>query len=406
MLIGSPRISTARPGPAQSLAWPFRVNWRAGASETIEFRTDIVTSRSGREQRRAIRPKPRYSYEWSTWAKADRYRLLAGLAYGHPGRSRLVPHPTDRVRLSADAAAAGNSLPVASIPAWAQPGVYAILEGEQRELVRIAAVGASIEIDGLLLADWPARTILRRAMPGVLASTFSYRAETNDLASFSVRFEADPGDSYEQGAGTPGVSFDSREVFTWKPNWTDPVEIGIDSGRESIDYGFGLISHSYPLRAPVATTKASFLATSWADAAAMKEFFIRQQGARGEFWLPSFTRDLIPRQNVQTNKIVTEGSTDYYAYKDEPINRAVVLRETDGTLHYNRIIEVTLNGSGHSSFTVQNLWPEVFQLSQVGSISFMSLARFFGDAVTIDWQTSEVASLALNFKRLEYQGAE
>lgn len=407
MLIGSPRISLARPAPAQSLAWPFRVNWKAGATEQIAFKTDVVTSRTGREQRRSVRPLPRYSYEWSTWAKADRFRELAGRAYGKAGRSLVLPHPTDRIRLPAPAAASASTLLIDPLPEWLQPGVYAILEGDTRELIRVQALGTGeITIDGLLLADWPAGTILRRAMYGVLDPAFTMKMRTSDLASFSVRFEADPGDAYQDGPGTAGDVFNGREVFPYRPNWTDGLELGIDSGRETVDYGFGLIAHTLPLRAPLATVKGTYLARSWDEAKAIKQFFIRQQGQRGEFFMPTWTNDIIPRSNVQTNTIITEGLADYYRYKDEMIHRAVVLRETDGTLHYNRIIAVADNGSGHTRFTVESLWPEVFQLKQIKSICFMPLTRFLNDTITIDWQTGEVANFVLTFKQLEYQGAE
>lgn len=59
-----------------TFVWPLRPNWRGSYAVTYQFATDILITRSGREQRRALRDAPRQQIKFTVTAAQDRFRAL------------------------------------------------------------------------------------------------------------------------------------------------------------------------------------------------------------------------------------------------------------------------------------------------------------------------------------------
>jgi hypothetical protein len=81
------------------MIWPFEVDWSSTVSETLEWKTTILTSESGAEQRYAVRVTPRRFFEVA-YLLTDYERTFFDLflmSYG--GSNFLFPIPTEFVYL-------------------------------------------------------------------------------------------------------------------------------------------------------------------------------------------------------------------------------------------------------------------------------------------------------------------
>lgn len=403
---GTPTISGGSIAPTQEKLWPFKVNWDEQVSEQIEFRTDVFETRSGREQRRAIRLKPRYKYEVSTWAAGEKQQRLTRLIRGRGGNEFVFRHPVDWIELDSTASSGVNLLTLADAPPyWVIENSYLMLDdGTDQEICRVLQTDInSIYINGVLKNEWPAGTKIRRAFAGRLDQPFNFDALTNRVGAFKITVAVDPQSNYEDDIGSAAVTFDSRELFLAKPNWSQPLNFDFDFGRETIDYGQGRVKHGLPKNTYKVLRKATFLGRSRAEITDLVQMFLRMKGQRGEFYAPSLTDD-ITAASISGGSVYVDGHELYRAMKDDLTNMALFARKSDGSYLVSKVSAVARN-MGQTQLTLTTSWGTV-AVNTVKSISVMSLWRFATDVLTVDWINSNTANIVMSFRSLENQASE
>ena len=86
----------------QNKAWGFPIQWARSYGEEIRFRTEIITSRNGKEQRIAQRVKPRLAYDFESFLNFKDFQKAARLLAENQGKEIAVPHPRRRAELTAE----------------------------------------------------------------------------------------------------------------------------------------------------------------------------------------------------------------------------------------------------------------------------------------------------------------
>mgnify|MGYP001017047157 FL=1 len=373
--------------------------------EQIEYRTDIFETRSGREQRRALRLNPRYKYEVSTWAAEDQLQRLNRLIRGRGGQEFIFWHPVDWVELQDIGPVGGTSL-LCDLPAWAIEGGYIVLDdGVKREVCRINTTTiSSININGGLLNEFAAGdTKIRRAFAGRLDQPFNVDMLTNRVGAFKVNVSVDPQGNYTDDEGSAAATFDGRELFLSKPNWIQPVNFDIDFGRETIDYGQGRIAHGLPKNTYKMLRKATFMGRSRDQISDMVAFFRRMKGQRGEFYAPSLVDD-ITASSISGGYVNVDGLELYRMMKDDVTAKALFARKSDGSYLVSKVSAVA-NNSGNTRLTLTTSWGTV-AVNTIKSISVLLLWRFASDTLTVDWLNSRTANMVLSMRSLENQASE
>lgn len=77
----------------QNRAWNFPIQWSRAFGEEIRFRTEIITSRRGVEQRIAQRANPRISYDFESFLNFKDFREALLRLNENQGRPIHFPHP-------------------------------------------------------------------------------------------------------------------------------------------------------------------------------------------------------------------------------------------------------------------------------------------------------------------------
>lgn len=77
----------------QNRAWNFPVQWSRAFGEEIRFRTEIITSRRGNEQRIAQRANPRIGYDFESFLAGDDFREALLRLSENQGQPIHFPHP-------------------------------------------------------------------------------------------------------------------------------------------------------------------------------------------------------------------------------------------------------------------------------------------------------------------------
>lgn len=366
---------------------PFRVNWRDGVTERLEWKTDTQADFLGNEQRRALRLTPRREWEvtLSLW---DGERAFWDLWLHRLGGTEfLFPLWHDSVRAAQEAAQGDSEVRVDTRALEFTAGSYALLRGPtalscQRVLVQEVHDDRIVLSEPLAVA-WPKGTRVEPLVRGRLSEQNDVKAITSRVSETTVVFEgtrAQPYalgvDSWDQFLGVPVLPTGpnrSEEVsaqFAWAFSESDS-ETGrryrkSDSGRAFVQQ-----KHSWLLRGR--TAKSEF-----------RSLLYRLSGAAGALWLPTFNDDLQMTRDTPDGVMslyvrnigwsYTGGATSGREY--------VVIELVGGTRIFRRITGTAASGNpAEERLLVNAAFPGGLLRSAVRRISFMDTARLQNDRV-------------------------
>lgn len=397
--------------------WPLRINWGGGVENDYEFKTDIFRARKGREQRRALILEARKAWRYSGLISLDVFRDVFKYIARRYDQISYFPDPFISVKTDVVLSAGTDVLSVpTTLPWWIVGGAYVILtHGDTSELVEVLDVSSPLfRIHGSLINTFPVGTRICRADPIRVQDATSFKNETRGVATVTVSLLADPTLYATHEISEATDFFDGREIFLKKPNWREGIEAKlISDGRETVDVGRGPISVFSPIGYVDREYRGAFVGREIDETFEIIDFFCRQRGRQGEFFMPTGTADLkaiLPLASGAAT-LTTEGVNDYATHNDtegtgsEEILKAVYVGLEGGTYIAKKISSVALSG-GNSVLTMDSNWGADVPLSQIRYISYLPLCRFAGDTLTIQWPTRGVSQFNLTFRTLEYQVAE
>lgn len=393
--------------------WNFPVQWSDPFSWTLSFKTEIISSESGKEQRRALRVYPRKSFSFKFDALPQH---VEGFQFAMSTAQRkyvVMPEPVRKVRLTRAIPVNWAIIEVDKIEPWIAVGKYiALLHSNKAHVSEILDIsGKTIYLAVGSGEAWPVRTRVSPAWKGLLSESMSYTFPTNRVAQGGVEFGVLPTEELATG-GSPEVrntAYRFERLF-FKVNWNEPAEESFVQERQVIDYGRGAVA----LFAPVAYTGRtySFDTALFSATAAHKlaEFFIRHKGRQGEFvFVPPvrITMKLAEPTSLSSNTIRLQGDLARRAYAADPTLRILAIKvKTTGQTILRRVRAAAQAPFNTTILTLDYPVPELISTDNVDSIYWASLGRFESDDLTIDWQTTEVATSRLSVRALEYQDSE
>lgn len=407
-------ITGFRIQPPDSHLWPFKPNWSTPWSATYEWKTDIISSRNGTEQRRATRVAPRRSLSFANVVRPEAQIEFKRMISRRSKGTFAVADPTTHVLVSVPVSNQDSAI-LTAVPWWVAPDKYVVFEyGEQRVRRQVKEVdGPNVTFwltDGL---SWPAGT---RVYPGLvceLPDEFSTTRRSQRVSSYNVTFEVVPGSSPLESLGTPFELFDGREVLPFRHNWTENQTLVFLRPSELVGFPYGVQDRFYPAPTPRFRVQLTTSFKSSAEAATLRQFATRMRGRQGEFYMSLGTDDLVPHldllPNVDTQYLRTEGSADFLAYRENETARAIEVVLFDGTVLRRVIdsVEYVDDMQGESTqFNLRGQWPYTILLADIQKVSFLHVWRLSSDTYDESWDTSSVCRVQINFETLKREEAE
>lgn len=391
----------ATPGIAR--LWQYRPDWSGGVSVRRAFRTDVITSRNGTEQRRSLRDVPRYSLDFSAIVQGADLQAAKLELRAAQNRPRAVPDWT-RFATTTGASSAGNTtLTVASPPAWLAPGQLAYLcNGSQSELVLIELVYIDeVEIAGALENNWPSGSTIRPVVFGLLAGQINASRLNRAAQDLAINIEAYPGAEPPEDAGTAGDTFNGYEIFTEPLNFGSSPSVDYLWPVEQVDYGIGRTAQFRPIQQHELVVGGDFVGRTRAAVQAVERFWLRHKGRRSAFYRPTCEKDLTLAADATSSLTIDiEGTTlaDEFGAFDAPYtDTALEIVLTNGTRIRRSIASVAVAGS-NSRLTLNA--STTAAVADVARISWMPLCRFANDELVTRWLSPTAATIALSFQSL------
>jgi len=400
---------------------PIVPNWKNGVRDTYEFKTDIFISRDKTEQRRSLRTQPRRSIEAALVLDGARLRVFSdAITKAIDGKVEIGDFSADGAAVTATAEIGSTILHVDHVPAWLIGSMSCVLQSG-RSAVKVAVdfiSGNQVVLSTALAAAVGAGAYLLPILPASVANSTTLSLHTTMVATSSVRFEVEPGTTVREADALPfdgGPTGETTQVFgpaallygryvlLRKPNYLQRPQMAFQVSHEVVDYDRGITKTFTPVPIVSRTLTATYLASSRAEAMALLDIFVRAKGRAGEIYVPTWGNDF-PAVKTVAAKVVTVAGVDFYnTYNGNPAHVAALFRNRNGDLVPRSIVSMAIVGGDTAITFDTNIG---ITAANIEIISWMFVARFAQDSLTLNWKTNGVADVSLSFTTLVNLSAE
>ncbi len=359
-------------------------------NETVETRTEILSSRTG-EQRIAMRSAPRQFFSYGVRLTGARFGRAKNYAQRRAGTVIGVPVWIDGVTLAGDVASADTTIAIDTTRGdWRVDGGVMIWESpEHYVLCRIAAVAdALLTLLGSVGDDFTKPTIipLRSAIPyegfQVIRDTTYQDVTAKFQVVDNILLDEDAG--YDQYEGLDVISETPKLVSDIAESIIRPAEyfdngfgpIAIEPERDYVDYGQTISFHEYRG------------AQLW-----RRRCWIHSlNGKQKPFWLPSFNADLSLQATIgasdTTVAVASIGTEASYS------NRRVMILLKNGTKFYREIMGAA-NAGANDVLTISSSLGQSVAAADMALFCFLSKVRLSTDSVEFSHQFDDASVVSI-----------
>ena len=386
-----------------AVQFPFRPDWSSDFTVRNKFLTEIITSRSKREQRIAARQLPRREIEFSVRLMRDELQAFQGfMAKNQQGRF-YVTDWTRFVTISAPVSTGGLVLTMAATPGWLkegqrillrQPGVERLLEVESFDATTVTVVGG-------VNTDFPVGAKVYCVHDCTVDQNLAARAVTSKAGEASLVFYVKPGTIAEETPAAPVTAY-GREFLITRPNWSSEPAYDLQGFMETVDYDFGVTDEFAPVAFNTRVVERKFTFLQAQAAEDFMAFHRRMRGMRGEFYAPTWEHDLPLGIGTTgaSNVFRIEGHDIFDQYAGSPMYRAMVVFYRNGTRAPRRITSIVKSGT-ETRINLQSTLPGATNNSTAYLACFMPTWRFSSDELALNWRTSQVAECVATMQTVE-----
>ena len=282
-------------------------------------------------------------------------------------------------------------------------------QGLQRELAQIRAVtGATVELTEATRASYQAGVRVARAMTCRSArSAISIRAVSDRAGSDEITVEEDVVSTWHDPAlmerPADSVDLDGKELFVLSPQWARGVESSFLQYQETLDVQRGVTDLIIPEDFTTRRIRVDFMLTTDEHLKALIGLFYRHRGKQKSFHMSGVMDELSPeaaRTGGGETELTFRGDEIFEAYHEQEIYRRLSLLTAGGETRHE-ISGLRVNAAGDTEMTLTGESPGVAEGQRIRRVSWIVLARFETDILTLRWVTSRVATASTAFRALE-----
>lgn len=375
-----------------------------GFQERLQFKTDIITKLSGKEQRIALRQNPRQLFNVPYHLDGSDRQRMAALLFEWTDKSFGFPLWHERLNITASTSAGATQYQVlgADDVDFRVGGLAVVIQ----DAVTFDVVTISAKTDTLITASdpavngYPAGTPI---MPLRVAQVFGpvpTQREIVKLERFNVTIEVtDNFTGTLSGDSTPGFwsTYNSRVLFDDCNVVEGPMSGEIGRRIWRIDNGTGVpYSKSLWDKAKEESFKG-FLCRDRSEILALRKLFIDLRGQQKAFYLPTFQEELTPVASLLSGSAtidVTSIGYPTYAKSREPYSLLHV-EFTDGTSLVRTVSSAVNVDADTDRLTLGDTWPSTKTVDEVERIEFYDLVRFKADELLLRYRRIGSASARL-----------
>lgn len=359
--------------------------------ETLEFRTGILRSSKGKEQRRALRKNPRQIFDMEFIIEEGNARSrMQALLFGWHANVFGIPVWHESRLLQADALIGATTVSIDTDYADFRVGSLAVVwsDDDTWDVLEIASfTSSSITFSSALTYDFTTNQAL--VMPvrtAITDRTTDLRRQILNLERVSLPWQCLDNDS--DLADTSAFNSFNGKVLLDGPNLVggDGLQDNIDMKRHIIDNRVGVPEQSSLWTNPRYQSQKGFFASNAQQTWEIRQLAHALRGSQVTFYLPTFFHDLVVKADLASGSFNMDiehiGYTDFI--NAQAPNNAVWIELNDGTIHSRVISSSSEIDATTERLVVDVAWPSTIAFGDISRVSFLRLCRIADDRVQFE----------------------
>lgn len=366
-------------------------------TERLSFKTDLLGTESGKEQRIRLRKNPRQFFNWKVRADDGTFDKgkLDTLMFDWQARTWGVPIWHEATFLTVAAAAAALTINVDSTADadYRVGGLVMIFDSASLfDVQTIASLTSNtITLNNAILGTYPVGAEVAplrtgNLTPSVNATRFISADQELSLTFRILDNDANLGDLTGQGTYNSKVLLDTCNVMR-----SSSLSETYQQAIIVMDGGVGLTSQESPWangkRATTLTLRANTRAQVWD----LRQLLHSLGGRQISFYVPTFGKDLVANQDLATASqdllIDNIGYTQFVRTR-QPRNH-IWVRLVDGTIFTREITSSTETTSAVETLALDSTWGQDIAIADIDRISYLEEVRFNSDDINIEYSLGE-----------------
>ena len=359
--------------------------------EMLEFRTTVLTSINGKEQRICERKNPRQSFEMTILLEDVRLRRqLQSLLFGWQPGVFGVPVWFEARPLAVNATAGDTVIQVDTLYGDFRDGSLAIIWSDEVtfDALEVAShTDTSITFSSPLTQDFDANTSL--VMPlrtAITDSSVAVQRKLVNLEAATLLFRVLDNDA--NLADTTAFPSYAGKVLLNEPNMVngETLPAGFERQLVRLDNGSAAIAQFSDWTAPNLITEKGFLCTTPQRRWEIRQLLHALRGSQVTFYLPTFYHDMVVANDLSSGSDLMDiENIDYTRYINAQSPGNVLLVElNDGTQLYKTILSSEVIDVNTERLTLSTVWASTIFAVDVARVSYLRLARISGNSVTFE----------------------
>ena len=381
--------------------WQVEPDWTNGITETLEWKTDILQSYSGAEQRIARRLSPRRTFEFSILINGnERARFENKLAYVG-GNSWYFPIFTDVTYLETNVDLNTTVLPCNTTGRDFVIGNKVLIKSEMNNinrsaLLEIADVNEnSITLINPLKSRFKAGACIYPVRLAVLTDVPQLTHYNDDLLSAQIRFRISEHNAFSNDISYLPI-YRHFPVLTMYPDWSESLKGQYERFLIELDNGSSIPTRLDTAKLPFWVQEFRWFVTDRTEQMLLRKLFYYLTGSQKCIWVSTQISDFnVIAVNGQILDIENVG---FYEIGLMPGRKDVVITLCNGDVLYRRI-ETVAAVSDEIERLLLNDSINV-NAEDILSVSFLTLCRLDSDSVSWEHVTDAdgLANITCSFR--------
>lgn len=275
------------------IAWPFPADWSNGITERLSWLTAIQTSRSGAEQRQALRVGPRRQIDYPMWLDGVQRSYFHALMMRNLGVSWFVPLPHEEVFVG-DVSSGQSTFTFDTSYRDLGVGSKLVVRGSNNYEAEVLQI-ASVTPDGITTTAGAVRdhvsAIVAPAIQAVVSEAVQSQRKTARVQSMTVRFTQTVRE-FKWVVPVDVLMHDGYPVLWQEPNGVEDLDYNFNRMLKAIDNDTSMPVYVDAAAQTFMSQKYSWFLTGRRELHDFRWLLYYMQGRCNPLWVPTFNDDL------------------------------------------------------------------------------------------------------------------
>lgn len=407
----------------EDLKIPNGVNWRQGISEQYEFRTEVISSRDGTEQRIANRVKPRKTEIFQSLEQGVDRQNVATFGDTTETRDTDLTAPV-RAKLTIQGFKWEEYWPTGDV--WLLAGVgkdNLTIENcpDGQEVTLVHPDLGPIQYTVLwMYDDWSGKFQFRLTRPhvgerirwpggpypGPIVGVSTSAYTTNIMSSIGtnrvgqtrwsrVLYDVDNPAAPDE----PHPTYRNRPILLQRPNWSNPIEVEFITDTDTVDFGFAPAVHVKLFGFNRRLTRIGFMHQNSGPYARVADMFYQCKGMQRDFYAPTWTEDIVLDADIpQGTDLFTVTNPEVAEYVGDPVFKNVIFFTRTG--YFIKTVDAIARNPESATLRVDEAFAENVNRGDIVQICWLVCSRFASDILDLQKLTPETATTTVVFASL------